>query len=67
METAKVSVVLVDDSTDVRTLVRMRLESSGLFDVLGEAGDGEEAIELVVRHHPDAVLLDVSMPAMDGV
>jgi PAS domain S-box-containing protein len=67
METAKVSVVLVDDSTDVRTLVRMRLESSGLFDVLGEAGDGEEAIELVVRHHPDAVLLDVSMPAMDGL
>jgi PAS domain S-box-containing protein len=67
METAKVSVVLVDDSTDVRTLVRMRLESSGLFDVLGEAGDGEEAIELVVQHHPDAVLLDVSMPAMDGL
>jgi PAS domain S-box-containing protein len=67
METARVSVVLVDDSTDVRTLVRMRLESSGLFDVLGEAGDGEEAIELVVRHQPDAVLLDVSMPAMDGV
>lgn len=67
METPRVSLVLVDDSTDVRTLVRMRLESSGLFDVLGEAGDGEEAIELVVQHHPDAVLLDVSMPAMDGL
>ncbi|KQV69895.1 hypothetical protein ASC64_08815 [Nocardioides sp. Root122] len=67
MGTGKVSVVLVDDSVDVRTLVRMRLESSGLFEVLGEAADGEEAIGLVLRHRPDVVLLDVSMPAMDGV
>ncbi len=67
METARVSVVLVDDSTDVRTLVRMRLESSGLFHVVGEASDGEGAIAQVVRHQPDVVLLDVSMPAMDGV
>lgn len=67
MEAEKVSVVLVDDSTDVRTLVRMRLESSGFFDVLGEAADGEQAIGLVVRHEPDLVLLDVSMPAMDGL
>ncbi|CUR59212.1 putative PAS/PAC sensor hybrid histidine kinase [metagenome] len=67
METDKVSVVLIDDSVDVRTLVRMRLESSGHFEVLGEGGDGEQAIELVVRHQPDLVLMDVSMPAMDGV
>lgn len=63
----KVSVVLVDDSVDVRTLVRMRLEASGRFDVVGEAADGEEAIDLVIRHEPHAVLLDVSMPAMDGL
>ena len=63
----RVSVVLVDDSVDVRTLVRMRLEASGLFDVVGEAANGEEAIELVIRHEPEAVVLDVSMPAMDGV
>lgn len=62
-----VSVVLVDDSVDVRTLVRMRLESSGRFDVVGEASDGEEAIDLVIRHEPQVVLLDVSMPAMDGL
>lgn len=67
VEADKVSVVLVDDSVEVRTLVRMRLESSGSFDVLGEAADGEEAIELVIRHEPALVLLDVSMPAMDGL
>ena len=63
----KVSVVLVDDSVDVRTLVRMRLESSGLFDVKGEAADGEQAIALVIRDEPALVLLDVSMPSMDGL
>jgi PAS domain S-box-containing protein len=63
----KSSVVLVDDSTDVRTLVRMRLESSGWFDVVGEAADGEEAVTLVHRHEPDLVLLDTSMPTMDGL
>jgi PAS domain S-box-containing protein len=67
VETCKVSVVLVDDSVDVRTLVRMRLEASGQFDVVGEAADGEQAIELVIRHEPALVLLDISMPAMDGV
>lgn len=67
VDTGKVSVVLVEDSTDVRTLVRMRLESSGAFAVLGEAADGEQAIDLVVRHEPTLVLLDISMPAMDGL
>ena len=67
MEAAKVSVVLVDDSTDVRTLVRMRLEQSGAFAVVGEAPDGEHAIDLLLRHEPDLVLLDVSTPSMDGL
>ena len=67
MGAGKVSVVLVDDSTDVRTLVRLRLESSGAFDVVGEAADGMHAIELVIRHEPQLVLLDVSTPDMDGL
>ncbi len=61
------TVVLVDDSTDVRALVRARLESSGLFEVVGEAADGEHAVDLVLRHQPELVLLDVSIPAMDGL
>jgi PAS domain S-box-containing protein len=67
VEASKVSVVLVDDSVDVRTLVRIRLESSGLFDVRGEAADGEQAIALLIEHEPELVLLDVSMPALDGL
>ena len=64
---SKTTVVLVDDSTDVRTLVRLRLEASGLFEVVGEAADGEQAVGLVHRHEPDLVLLDTSMPTMDGL
>ncbi|MGH3308292.1 MAG: PAS domain S-box protein, partial [Nocardioides sp.] len=61
------SVVLVDDSKEVRGLVRRRLESSGMFEVVGEGGDGEEAISLVYRHEPALLLLDTSMPTMDGI
>ena len=61
------SIVLVDDSTEVRALVRRRLESSGMFDVVGEGADGEEAIGLVHRHEPALMLLDTSMPTMDGI
>ena len=61
------SVVLVDDSKEVRALVRRRLELSGLFEVVGEGGDGEEAIGLAHRLEPALMLLDTSMPTMDGI
>jgi len=63
----RVSVVLVDDSSEVRALVRRRLEASGAFEVVGEAGDGDEAIGLAYRHEPALLLLDTSMPKMDGI
>ncbi|MGH3308264.1 MAG: response regulator, partial [Nocardioides sp.] len=56
------TVVVVDDSKEVRALVGRRLESSGMFEVVGEGGDGEEAISLVYRHEPALLLLDTSMP-----
>ena len=59
--------VLVDDSKEVRALVRHRLQLSGLFEVVGEGGDGEEAISLVHRLEPALLLLDTSMPTMDGI
>ena len=61
------TVVVVDDSREVRALVRRRLQSSGMFEVVGEGGDGEEAIGLVHRHEPALMLLDTSMPTMDGI
>jgi DNA-binding NarL/FixJ family response regulator len=60
-------IMLVDDASDHRELIRTILERSGRFDVVAEAGDGREALELVQVHRPDVVLLDVSMPVEDGI
>ncbi|HVK29066.1 MAG TPA: PAS domain S-box protein [Nocardioides sp.] len=60
-------VVLVDDSPELRTLIRVRLQASGLFDVVGEGGDGGEALMLAHEHAPDLMLLDTSMPVLDGL
>lgn len=59
-------VVLVDDQDLVRTGLRMVLESRGV-EVVGEASDGREALEVARATHPDIVVMDVRMPVMDGV
>jgi len=61
------SVVVVDDAAEVRMLVKHQLTRSGSFTVVGEAANGREAIDEVGRRRPDVVLLDVSMPVMDGL
>jgi PAS domain S-box-containing protein len=61
------TVVVVDDAAEVRDLVKIQLSLSGAFVVVGEGSDGLEAIELASRHQPEIVLLDVSMPRMDGL
>jgi PAS domain S-box-containing protein len=65
--TGTVRVVIVDDSAEVRTLVRTTLRLSGAAVVEGEGADGADAIDLARRLQPDAMLLDVSMPGMDGM
>ena len=60
------SVVVVDDSAEVRAVVRHVLEASG-FAVVGEGGDGDEAIVLAMRRKPAVMLLDTSMPRVDGI
>lgn len=67
MDTTKVRVGIVDDSEDLRLLLRLTLEADGRFEVTGEAADGEQAIALVVADHPDLLLLDLAMPRMDGM
>ena len=63
----RLTVVVVDDATEVRSLVRMRLRLSGHFDVVADGGTGVEAVALAAQLLPDVVLLDVSMPRMDGL
>ncbi len=60
-------VLLVDDMAELRAMIRLTLERSGRFEVVGEAGDGRQAIDVSTEVQPDVVLLDVSMPVMDGL
>ncbi|MCU1590953.1 MAG: hypothetical protein JWP11_2209 [Frankiales bacterium] len=60
-------VMLADDAEDIRLLLRLTLTTGHGFDVVAEAGDGEEAVRLAAQHRPDVILLDLSMPVMDGL
>jgi PAS domain S-box-containing protein len=64
---ARCSIVIVDDAADVRGLVRAHLRLSGRFDVVGEGRNGLEAVTLCAEQQPEMLLLDVSMPEMDGL
>ena len=65
--TEPIPVVLADDDEGMRLVMRKLLERSGGFALRGEARDGKELLELVQRHRPQLVLLDVEMPEMSGV
>lgn len=62
-----IRVVLVDDEVMIRSGIRSILESDPRIEVVAEAGDGHEAVELVLRHQPDVVVLDIRMPVLDGL
>ncbi|GAA1358271.1 response regulator [Streptomyces beijiangensis] len=60
-------VILADDHTVMRAGLVALLASEPTIDIVGEAGDGREAVNLVERLQPDVVLLDLRMPVLDGV
>lgn len=62
-----VRVVLVDDQPLVRAGLRVLIADRPGLEVVGEAGDGETAVQQVRRHRPDVVVMDIRMPGMDGI
>ena len=65
--TERVRVLIADDRPRSREGLRALLTTSPAIDVIGEAGNGQEAISLVHQHRPDVVLMDVRMPVMNGL
>jgi DNA-binding NarL/FixJ family response regulator len=61
------TVFLVDDVPDMRMLLRLVIEAEADLRVVGEAGDGAVAVEEIGRLKPDVVVLDLSLPGMDGL
>jgi DNA-binding NarL/FixJ family response regulator len=60
-------VIVADDEACIRDLMRTLLSLEPDFEVVGQAGDGVEAVELVSALRPDLVVIDISMPVMDGL
>jgi DNA-binding NarL/FixJ family response regulator len=64
---SKLRVVLAEDDEPTRFWLKLTLQQSQLFEVVGQAGDGRTAVDLTVQNKPDLVLMDIGMPIMDGV
>lgn len=62
-----IRIALVDDAEEMRLLVSLSLTLTGDFVVVGEAANGREAVTVAAEHRPDLMLLDLSMPEMDGL
>ena len=66
-EKAAIRVVLCDDVAELRRLVREVLEESAGIEVIDEAGTGRECVRITSERRPDVLVLDLSMPDMDGL
>lgn len=63
----KIKLLIVDDHKVVRAGIRLLFQTDNEVNIVGEAEDGEMAIELVKKLHPDVVITDISMPNMSGI
>ena len=62
-----IRVVLADDHVLIRAGLRALLHSLPNIEVIGEASDGHEAVDVIARHQPDVVIMDIGMPGLNGV
>jgi len=67
MTTATVRVMIVDDQQPFRAAAQLVVELTDGFEVVGEAGTGEESVDMAARVAPDLVLMDVNLPGIDGL
>lgn len=67
MTNSTIKILLADDHTIVRQGLKLILSSQPDFEVVGEAGNGREAVELAAKLRPDLVILDVAMPEVNGI
>ena len=63
----RLRIIIADDQASVRQGLELLLGALPDFDVVAAAADGRQAVDQVAEHHPDAILLDLHMPVMDGV
>ena len=66
-ESRKTTVLLADDHPLLRQALRDLLKKEDDFEILAEAGDGGEAVRLATELKPDVVIMDISMPKLDGL
>ncbi len=64
--TRKIRILVVDDDHAIRRLYRFLLEEAG-FEIVGEAGNGQQAVEMALECKPDVVTMDLNMPGMHGI
>jgi len=63
----KIKIIIADDHAVVREGTRALLEKEEDMEVVGEASDGEEALRIIEKKHPDVAILDISMPKLSGI
>ena len=63
----KITILLAEDHVVIRESIRRFLEREANFEVVGEAGNGEEAVQMTKQLKPDVVLMDISMPRLNGI
>ena len=67
VKTEKITILLAEDHVVVRESIRHSLERQPNFSVIGEASDGEEAVRIARQLQPDVIIMDISMPKLNGI